>query len=220
MVQAEHVRFDRGDGKKDCYWRLPNAKDYGLKGRKEERLPLYGSEHAANWPENVPFVVVAEGEPPTDALLAACLPAVGTITGAGTTPGPEALEILRGHRVVLWVDNDKAGREHMERLAAALQGNAAEVRIFEWTQAPKKGDAADTRRPCMPSRVHSPVDPIVLSFLCPYPNRTCFGRNTSLPEIPITRPLPHHRTYTLGVHKRCMLVLIRLDVDFSAACAG
>ena len=32
VAQAEHVRFDRDDGEKDCYWRLPGAKDYGLKG--------------------------------------------------------------------------------------------------------------------------------------------------------------------------------------------
>jgi putative DNA primase/helicase len=34
VTQAEHVRFDREDGEKDCYWRLPHAKDYGLEGRK------------------------------------------------------------------------------------------------------------------------------------------------------------------------------------------
>jgi hypothetical protein len=143
VVQAEHVRFDRRDGKKDCYWRLPGARDYGLKGRKLESLPLYGSEHAARWPDDAPFVVVAEGEPATDALLAVHFPAVGTVTGASKTPGPHSLEVLRGRRVVLWPDNDEPGKEHMERVAAALQGIAAEVRLFEWSDGPEKGDAAD-----------------------------------------------------------------------------
>jgi hypothetical protein len=91
VTQAEHVRFDRDEGKKDCYWQLPGAEDYGLEGRKLKTLPLYGSERAPQWPEDVPFVVVAEGEPATDALLAAHFPAVGTVTGAKKTPEPDAL---------------------------------------------------------------------------------------------------------------------------------
>ena len=43
----------------------------------------------------------------------------------------------------MWPDNDEPGRAHMERIVAALQGIAAEVRIFEWPNAPEKGDAAD-----------------------------------------------------------------------------
>jgi AAA domain len=155
VVHAEHVRFDRGDGKKDCYWRLPGAKNYGLEGRKLESLPLFGSEHATQWPEDIPFVVVAEGEPPTEALLDVYIPALGTVTGAKKTPGPEALEVLRGQRAILWPDNDEPGKEHMERLAAALQGIAAEVRILEWTEAPEKGDAAD--HPAVKSRKKSEI---------------------------------------------------------------
>ena len=192
VIQAEHVRFDRGDGKKDCYWRLPGAKDYGLKGRKLDSLPLYGSERAAQWPEDVPFVVVAEGEPPTDALLGAHFPAVGTVTGAKETPGPEALEVLRDIQAILWPDNDEPGREHMDRLAAALQGIATEVRIFEWTEAPEKGDAAD--HPAIRSgkkseiaellkemanaRIWKPKEPEVHSD---HPIESGFGQNELLP---------------------------------------
>ena len=68
---------------------------------------------------------------------------LGSVTGAAKTPSPQALEVLRGRTVILWPDADSAGREHMDRIAAALQGVASEVRIFEWEGAPAKGDAAD-----------------------------------------------------------------------------
>ena len=44
------------------------------------------------------------------------------------------------------------------------------------------GGSGSTRRPCRPSRAHSLVLPIILSSVYPYPNRTCFRRNTSPPK--------------------------------------
>jgi hypothetical protein len=88
-------------------------------------------------------VVVVEGEKAADALLEAGLWALGTVTGAGGTPDAEALQVLEDFEVVLWPDNDDPGRAHMGRIAEALRGVAAEVRIFEWHDAPEKGDAAD-----------------------------------------------------------------------------
>lgn len=140
-LQALHVRFDR-DGGKECLWRLPDDRGWGLKGRKLSTLPLYGSERVSEWPEDIP-VIVAEGEKATDALLGAGFAALGTVTGAAGTPGQEALEAVRGRRVVLWPDNDEEGRRHMKRVAEGLQGIASEVRLFEWAEAPPKGDAAD-----------------------------------------------------------------------------
>jgi hypothetical protein len=95
--QAVHARFDRDDGK-DCLWRLPGAPPgrWGLEGRKLAMLPLYGSERAKGWPEDLPLVVVCEGEKAADALLEAGFCALGTVTGANGTPGQEALEVLRG----------------------------------------------------------------------------------------------------------------------------
>lgn len=140
-LQAVHVRFDH-DGGKDCYWRLPGSSKWGLKGRKLSTLPLYGSEWANEWSEDA-VVILVEGEKTTDALAQIYPQTLGTVTGADQTPGPEALEVLRDRRVVLWPDNDEPGRAHMERVAAALDEIAAEVRIFEWPHAPEKGDAAD-----------------------------------------------------------------------------
>jgi putative DNA primase/helicase len=117
-LQAVHVRFDR-DGGKECLWRLPDDSGWGLKGRKLSTLPLYGSERLSEWPEDVP-VIVAEGEKATEALLGAGFAALGTVTGAGGTPGREALEAVRGRRVVLWPDNDE-GRRHMDRVAEVFR---------------------------------------------------------------------------------------------------
>lgn len=143
-TRAAHVRFDRGPKDKDSLWRLPGAgrRDWGLKGLKLAELPLYRSEYVAEWPKDLP-VVVTEGVKAADALAAVYEPTLATVTGASNTPGPEALDVLRGLRVVLWADNDEEGRRHMERIAGKLQGIAAEVRVFDWPDAPPKGDAAD-----------------------------------------------------------------------------
>jgi hypothetical protein len=90
----------------------------------------------------VPCIVV-EGEKAADALAAVYPATLATVKGASNTPGSEALRVLRGKPVILWADNDEEGRTHMRRIAEALQGVATEVRIFEWDDAPPKGDAAD-----------------------------------------------------------------------------
>lgn len=158
-VQAVHVRFDLSDGDKECLWRLPGEKRWGLQGRKLSTLPLYGTERVQDWPGDLPLVVVAEGEKATDALLEAGFAALGTVTGAGGTPGTEALKVLRDRRVVLWSDNDAEGRAHMRRVAKGLQVIAAEVRIFEWEDAPPKGDAADY--PGVLSRSRKAIDELL-----------------------------------------------------------
>jgi hypothetical protein len=142
---AYHDRVDGPDGEKRCFWRLPDGSK-GLKGMPLDRLPLYGSEHVRSWPEDDVPIIMVEGEKAAQALLDAGFRAVGTVTGAGGTPGRTALEVLRGHEVVLWPDNDEPGRRHMDRVGEALQGVALKVRLYEWGDAPAKGDAADHPR--------------------------------------------------------------------------
>jgi DNA primase len=109
---------------------------------KLSQLPLYGAEQVESWhPDDL--IVLCEGEKAGDALDRAGFNALGTVTGSSGTPGPEALEVLRNRLVCLWPDNDAPGRKHMERLAAALEGVAAEVLLYEWDEAPEGGDAAD-----------------------------------------------------------------------------
>ena len=143
--QAIHVRLDYSDGTKQCPWRLPGAdpKDNGLKGRRVETLPLYGSDQVAEWPADA-GVVVVEGEKAADALRAAGVRALATVTGAEHTPDPGPLDVLRGRVVTLWPDNDAIGREHMRKLAHALDGIASGVTWVEPPEdAPRGWDAAD-----------------------------------------------------------------------------
>ena len=65
-------------------------------------------------------MVLVEGEKAAEALVAADLCAVATVTGAHQIPDPESLKVLRDRRVVLWPDNDEPGRAHMARIGAAL----------------------------------------------------------------------------------------------------
>lgn len=155
-VKGVHVRFDYPDGTKKVLWRMPDMAPgkWGLNGTPLGALPLYGAHELD---DEAAMVVVTEGEQARDALAEALKEApgvavVGTVTGASVTPGPEALEDLRGMEVVLWPDTDQPGIEHMDRLAGRLRGIASVVRIFEWCDAPivmdEKGkpkgqDAAD-----------------------------------------------------------------------------
>jgi P4 family phage/plasmid primase-like protien len=140
---AEHVRKDRPDGSKDCKWRRPGG-GWGLNGTRLEELPLYGSERLADWPEEYPVVLV-EGEKAADALnRIGHILAVGTVTGAAGTPGPAALEALRGREVVAWPDADGPGHDHMESTLERLHRVASTIRFYTWDDAPEKGaDAAD-----------------------------------------------------------------------------
>lgn len=137
---ALHVRKDTADGKK-VKWRLPSG-EWNLGGRSTNDLPLYGAEIVARAPVNVP-VVVTEGEKAADALRAAGVMGVGTVTGSSGTPCAESLEVLRGRKVILWPDNDESGYAHMGRVAEGLSDVAAELLWYEWPEAPDKGDAAD-----------------------------------------------------------------------------
>jgi len=140
-LKANHQRIDNSDGTKDVWWEMPDGTK-GLNGTPLADLPLYGSERVHHWNTDEPVVVV-EGEKAAQALLEAGFNALGTVTGAGATPGPEALKVLHGFDVVLWADNDDPGRSHMERVAKEADGVANTVALFTWHGAPEKGDAAD-----------------------------------------------------------------------------
>jgi hypothetical protein len=141
QLVALHERWGSGHDK-GFKWRHPDGRLSKQGEIKTTLLPLYGSEHVKDWPLSAP-VILAEGEKARDALAAARLPGLGTVTGAGVTPGVNSLEILRGRKVVLWPDADNEGLRHMQRIAERLHGIASEVRIFEWREAPPKADAAD-----------------------------------------------------------------------------
>jgi hypothetical protein len=133
---AVHERDDSGTDKR-FYWRQPGG-TLGLAGVPASDLPLYGIDRLTSH-----TVVVAEGEKATDALLAAGVPAVGTVTGASGTPSARVLADLAGKRAVLWPDADEVGKAHMERVGAGLRGVAVALYQVDWPDAPPHGDAAD-----------------------------------------------------------------------------
>jgi hypothetical protein len=160
-LKAKHQRIDNSDGTKDVWWEMPDGSK-GLNGTPLADLPLYGSERVRHWNPDEPVVVV-EGEKAAQALLDAGFKALGTVTGAGATPGPEALKVLHGFDVVLWADNDDPGRSHMERVAKEAEGVANTVALFTWQDAPKKGDAAD--HPAVQGREPEIVDRLLQDLM-------------------------------------------------------
>ena len=120
---AEHLRWDLPAGK--ClHWYREGR--WSLEGIPARTLPLYGVHELD---ERV-TVVLTEGERACDAVVAAGVSAVATVTGASTTPDPAVFAELTGKIVVLSPDADPEGRAHMDRNGAQLVDVAAEVRIL------------------------------------------------------------------------------------------
>jgi putative DNA primase/helicase len=169
-LTAKHYRLDNPDGTKQVWWEKDGKS--GLNGTPLADLPLYGSELVSDLGEDE-IVVLVEGEKARDALEDAGIPAVGTVTGAGGTPGREALEVLWGHEVVLWPDTDEAGIKHMNRVAEQLRGIADLIRVYTWHDAPivtnedgkaKSQDAADHL--AVQSRNAKAVDRLLNDLVC------------------------------------------------------
>lgn len=105
-------------------------------------LPLYRLGDVLAAPLVTP-VFLCEGEQAADALAARGYVTVSLSGGAGQTDFGTALNVLHGRVVVLWPDNDQKGQALMQRVARALQGRAAEVRVLDVPNLPAKGDAFD-----------------------------------------------------------------------------
>jgi hypothetical protein len=137
-VQARHIRQEYSDGSKDMPWDPP--------GVKTAELPLFQIEKTFDISDGEP-VVVCEGEKAAASLWDRYKTlAVGTVTGAGGTPCDESLKPLLNHPLLLWPDNDQAGRDHMQRIGEHLQALGHDpqmLRTVVWPEAPGKGDAAD-----------------------------------------------------------------------------
>ena len=139
-VVAEHVRIDMPDGTKRMSWRRNGANNLG--GLPVVDLPLFGSELLAANPGKP--VLVVEGEKCADAGRRLGVPlTLATVTGAATIPSDAVLGILSGRAAYLFPDNDAPGKEHMERISAAMGRLGIKNRIVTWDGAPHGGDVAD-----------------------------------------------------------------------------
>jgi len=134
---AEHIRFEKPDGK-GYYWKRNNKK--GLGDLKTADLPLYGVDRLKD-PE---YVIVCEGEKATDSLIRRDHTAVGTVTGASSTPSEFPLsEISSIKNIYLWPDNDEPGFIHMNRIAERLVNLGASPFVILLEDAQSHADAAD-----------------------------------------------------------------------------
>lgn len=87
-------------------------------------------------------VFIVEGEKDANHLAALGLVATCNAGGAGKWR-PEHSEFLRGRDVVVLPDNDQAGYEHGQAVAASMQGIAASVKVLALPGLPPKGDVSD-----------------------------------------------------------------------------
>src|SRR5437867_4165813 len=132
-------RFRLADGSKTFRWRLRDSREWSGLGKQltEAELPLYRATELARRYE----VLVVEGEAACDACWDHGLAATTVCGGAAQKQFGEALRILESKWVILWPDNDDAGRGLMRRLAEDIDGTAKVVTIA--APVPSKGDAVD-----------------------------------------------------------------------------
>jgi putative DNA primase/helicase len=125
VLLYEVVRFEpkdfrqrRPDGRGGWIWKLGDAR------RVPYRLPELLAAKAEG-----ELIYIPEGEKDVESLCAWGLCAT-TNSGGAARDCPEMIEPLRGAHVVLLPDDDEPGRKHVDALAGALRGVAADVRVL------------------------------------------------------------------------------------------
>ncbi len=103
--------------------------------------PLYNLHRLAKYPNSVVYFV--EGEKCVDALTR--LKILATTSGGATSDDKADFQPLAGRNVIVWPDNDTAGREHAKRVAEKLKSLKASVREVDIDALilPVKGDVVD-----------------------------------------------------------------------------
>jgi hypothetical protein len=131
---------------KDFRQRRPDGPDGWIWSLSETRRVIYrlpGVRVAIDFEE---VVYIVEGEKDVDALHTKKLVATCNPGGAGKWR-PEYNASLSGADVVVVADNDDAGRNHAQQVAAALHRVARRVRVLDigkiWHACPEKGDISD-----------------------------------------------------------------------------
>lgn len=117
----------------------PGAWTYSLSG---VRRVLYALPEVLDAVAAGRAVYLTEGEKDADALRALGLCATTSSMGAGKWEAAYT-ETLCGAGVVILPDNDAPGREHAQKVAAALHGRSKRVRVVELPNLPDKGDVSD-----------------------------------------------------------------------------
>lgn len=123
---------------KDFRQRRPDGAGGWIWNLKETRLVLY------HLPEVLasPVVYVVEGEKDVETLRQHGLPATCSPMGAGKWRAAYN-ESLRGKTVIVLPDNDEAGRNHANKVAASLYGIAEEIVVVNLPSLNEKADITD-----------------------------------------------------------------------------
>ena len=110
-----------------------------------EPLP-YRLPHILKAMERGDTIFIAEGEKDADNTARLGIEATTNHGGAGNW-WPELTRWIKDANVVVGVDNDQAGRNHVEIVGAALTGTAKSIRVLDiakvWPECPPKGDLSD-----------------------------------------------------------------------------
>jgi len=142
------ARYETPEGKQIRCWtwgaRGSAGPSWGCNHWNKPR-PLYALDRLASDPDRP--VIVVEGEKTADAAQQ-LLPAYTAITWPGGSHSWHRADWkqLRGRKVLLWPDNDTAGLECMDKLAALLadpKGLACAVRLIDPNRMPEGWDLAD-----------------------------------------------------------------------------
>ena len=140
--QVVRFRTSPGDAKEIAQRRPsstePGEWEWSLKGTKRV---LYRLPELLAAPDDA-WVFVVEGEKDADRLAGLGLTATTNPQGAGKwykQYNPD----LKGRRVAIIPDNDRAGMDHAQAVAASLEGVAKAVRLVELSGLPEDGDVSD-----------------------------------------------------------------------------
>jgi putative DNA primase/helicase len=126
---------------KDFRQRAPNESGGWKWSTKNIRKVLYRLPQLVA-ADRSDIVFVPEGEKDCNNLAAVGLVAVCNVGGAGKWKR-EYNEHLAGRHVVIFADNDDAGRKHAQAVAKSLHGIAASVKVVLLPGLPEKGDVSD-----------------------------------------------------------------------------
>jgi hypothetical protein len=122
---------------KDFRQRRPDGKG-GWTWSAGERRVLYRLPELVQFPDASVFVT--EGEKDADRVASLGLCATTVACGKWT---PDCINALAGRDVLIFEDNDDAGRKKAFEAATALHGTAKSIRIVRLPDLPQKGDVSD-----------------------------------------------------------------------------
>ena len=139
----EVCRFRTPDGGKTFRQRRPDPANPGefIWNLKGVTHVLYRLPQILQAPAEEPVFIV-EGEKDADRLADLDLTATTNPCGAGKWRR-EYTPHLKDRHIVILPDNDAPGREHAQKVARALHGVAASVKMVELPGLPPKGDVSD-----------------------------------------------------------------------------